>query len=1664
MPDSIPNGGRPPPPPQSSTSSTTSTAAATASGTTSTSTSATTTNYPRRRIGRQIKKVDELHPSQEHPTMGSHWLSGEERSRLEAVQQDWRRSRPNKYQWSKPRRPDDISPNNSILSVESGGTLSPQKVVSIVSPTNNTTITNHHYPAQSSQQHQQHQNHLGPRVQHHTVTTNSNGMISPLAVSPTSHPSNAHTNIAAAVLQNAVSSPQHNIFDRSRLSSKTTPQKAHLLQHSHLHDSSPLKPGIVPISTLRTSTETSTSNDESVKTSIESKSEAENEETLKISEEERLKKEQEKREEEEKAARKIDIEDDFDAQEKPIDKSKNGRFLKFDEELGRGSFKTVFRGLDTETGVAVAWCELQESKLNRTERQRFREEAEMLKDLQHPNIVRFYDYWESSDLSGKRKYIVLVTELMTSGTLKMYLKRFKRINIKVLKSWCRQILKGLSFLHSRSPSVIHRDLKCDNIFITGTTGSVKIGDLGLATLKNKSFAKSVIGTPEFMAPEMYEEMYDESVDVYAFGMCLLEMVTGEYPYSECMNPATIYRKVISGVKPECFQRIPQQYPEIREIIDRCIRVHREERSTVKQLLVDDFFTPEDLVGIRVEIKNRDTDLNELNVEIQMQLRVYDEKKRKQYRFKENEGLQFAFDIENDSADEVVQQMIEQQHIPDEDTKMITKLIRDKVDAFKRDRDHRLAEIKRKEEEEERLREEQEVKEELRIRAENKEKEKAEKERIEKEAAAAASAAAATAAAISSQPPPTPTPAQVTPSQPTSSAAPIVPPSSTTLITSTILHPPSVECSTPSSIQPVSSPVSATTTVVSQTLHQPQVQNVVHPTLTVIHNMEIEQEPKDEHDGISISTPTILNNTVPRTISTEMSTMVTSPGSITPSIFADDSNLSCEERKKINKKKIMLEILKVDMTKSVPLVSCKLDTAHKTVTFQFALGTDKPNMIAQKLLSEDCLSPANTRIVEAQLEEVITLIKSEPPNKGIGSKFATVLDESNLTGVPVITAMIATPDGEEEKVVRKLSGEEENKKIGEIIISQPTPVSVTPEPTSDVVSTPVPVTPTPAPAVKLSRFQVTKSEPIATPAVTTPVAVNIEPSATVVSSANTTISTNTTTSTNLLATPSPVSHSLSSNSSPSATTHSNNSSVTSTASAAVRRFTVQPVSQAESGISSSISTPLPEQNQQPIPPPIPSNPPVVSSSSLILNSENSTSNLSESASSSATVVMDSVNTEPTQTQTQNDVLTQLDSELRKVSGASHSASPSTVVDNTQTPQTTAQPTVPPSICPAQSSTNAGQSVPQTPNRIEAEAGLAGLHERLEALKLEQEAKNERENENEESGHAAGPQEEGGEETDGKIPIDTLKGLAEALGKVIHTDAREATPMPSTINEEQIIEQPIISPPNVLPDLSATSSTVLVAEGEKRERSYEELAVNNENVDAESVTSGRMTKASTSTRLATFENLETALSSTLGTHLRQNAPPSRDEGPSTPNIPFSIGTPPSHSPLPVSECDYDLKGQMDLEGEDPEVIRMIVKHRMEQHELLEKQRVEIEQLRSRIRVQRAATAQPDLLLSDQNDEIDDDIPIDADSTMLAKDPNSFATTFSLPTSPSPHQQQLSQLVSEVSKLLDFSTSPLSTSSATNRMTMSQTAGAPTISPSPSSSSRLRDNQSAPPRNPQ
>ena len=84
--------------------------------------------------------------------------------------------------------------------------------------------------------------------------------------------------------------------------------------------------------------------------------------------------------------------------------------------------------------------------------------------------------------------------IMFSFFLFRYRQKHKHVDLRALKKWSRQILEGLSYLHSHDPPVIHRDLKCDNIFVNGNHGEVKIGDLGMAAiLQQAQSAHSVIG-------------------------------------------------------------------------------------------------------------------------------------------------------------------------------------------------------------------------------------------------------------------------------------------------------------------------------------------------------------------------------------------------------------------------------------------------------------------------------------------------------------------------------------------------------------------------------------------------------------------------------------------------------------------------------------------------------------------------------------------------------------------------------------------------------------------------------------------------------------------------------------------------------------------------------------------------------------------------------------------------------------------------------------------------------------------------------------------------------------------------------------------------------------------------------------------------------------------
>ncbi|CAN1299701.1 Serine/threonine-protein kinase WNK8 [Linum perenne] len=270
-----------------------------------------------------------------------------------------------------------------------------------------------------------------------------------------------------------------------------------------------------------------------------------------------------------------------------VEKDPSGRYIRYDEILGRGAFKTVYKAFDEVDGIEVAWNQMNVEDALQTPEQleRLYSEVHLLKSLKHENIIKCYHSW----VDDQTKTINMITELFTSGCLRQYRKKHNNVDLKAIKNWARQILKGLNYLHSHDPPIIHRDLKCDNVFVNGHTGEVKIGDLGLAAIMQQPTARSVIGTPEFMAPELYDEEYTELVDIYSFGMCMLEMVTCEYPYCECRNPAQIYRKVSLGIKPASLAKVDK--PQVKEFIEKCL-VPAAVRLPAVELLKDPFLATE----------------------------------------------------------------------------------------------------------------------------------------------------------------------------------------------------------------------------------------------------------------------------------------------------------------------------------------------------------------------------------------------------------------------------------------------------------------------------------------------------------------------------------------------------------------------------------------------------------------------------------------------------------------------------------------------------------------------------------------------------------------------------------------------------------------------------------------------------------------------------------------------------------------------------------------------------------------------------------------------------------------------------------------------------------------------------------------------------------------
>ncbi|CAL5189805.1 unnamed protein product [Lathyrus oleraceus] len=377
-----------------------------------------------------------------------------------------------------------------------------------------------------------------------------------------------------------------------------------------------------------------------------------------------------------------------------VETDPTGRYGRFGDVLGKGAMKTVYKAIDELLGIEVAWNQVRLNEVLNTpdDLQRLYSEVHLLSTLKHRSIMRFYTSWIDID----NKAFNFITEMFTSGSLREYRKKYKRVSVQAIKSWARQILHGLVFLHEHDPPVIHRDLKCDNIFVNGHLGQVKIGDLGLAAiLQGSESAHSVIGTPEFMAPEMYEEEYNELADVYSFGMCVLEMLTSDYPYSECTNPAQIYKKVTSGKLPMSFFCIEDT--EARRFIGKCLEPAAK-RPSAKELLLEPFLLADDLSSAK-KLAIQKPFLNDSEME---KLRLSDEFPRTEMKVigklnPEDEtiflkvqisdkncsvrNVYFPFDIHTDTPIDVAMEMVKELEISDWDPYDIANMINREISAL-----------------------------------------------------------------------------------------------------------------------------------------------------------------------------------------------------------------------------------------------------------------------------------------------------------------------------------------------------------------------------------------------------------------------------------------------------------------------------------------------------------------------------------------------------------------------------------------------------------------------------------------------------------------------------------------------------------------------------------------------------------------------------------------------------------------------------------------------------------------------------------------------------------------------------------------------------------------------------------------------------------------------
>jgi serine/threonine protein kinase len=257
------------------------------------------------------------------------------------------------------------------------------------------------------------------------------------------------------------------------------------------------------------------------------------------------------------------------------------------ERLDRGSMAEVYLGHHTTLNramvVKILYAHLSE---DRHVLMRFRNEAQAVATLRHPNIVRVFDF----DTIDGRPYIVM--ELIEGLSLAAYINSLRLKSLRIPRSMIARLIfrlaDALDYAHSEG--VLHRDIKPANVMLRNGSQGVVAGqllpndvepvltDFGLARLSfspDRTAPGMVMGTPAYMSPEQVEgKDIDERADTYSLGVMAYEMLSGHLPFGSAMDsaPSIMYMQVYTPAPP-----IPEAGPELQAVIDRALVKEAEER-------------------------------------------------------------------------------------------------------------------------------------------------------------------------------------------------------------------------------------------------------------------------------------------------------------------------------------------------------------------------------------------------------------------------------------------------------------------------------------------------------------------------------------------------------------------------------------------------------------------------------------------------------------------------------------------------------------------------------------------------------------------------------------------------------------------------------------------------------------------------------------------------------------------------------------------------------------------------------------------------------------------------------------------------------------------------------------------------------------------------------